>query len=82
MKQQAFAWFWSPDIAKVQIMPPVALFCDIELCCNIFNNFRSILHCHAKVQKPRSPIVIVVPLQAIKYSLFMHLGPGITKVLG
>ena len=81
IQQQAFAWFWIPHIAKVQAMPDVAFFCDIEVCYNIFNNFHSILHCNGKVQKPRSPTVIVVPLRAIKYSSFRHSSASITKLL-
>ena len=38
MQRGAFAWFSIPHSAKVQLMPPVALFCDIVVCCKIFNN--------------------------------------------
>ena len=39
MQKQTFAWFWIPHIAKVQMMSPLALFCDIEVCYNILKIF-------------------------------------------
>ena len=81
MQKQAFAWFWIPHIAKVQMMSPLAFFCDIEVCYNILKIFRTIVHCNVKVQKARSHPVIVVPLRAIKYSSFRHSGATIRKPL-
>ena len=81
MQKQGFAWFWIPHIAKVQMMSPLALFCDIEVCYNILKIFRTIVHCNIKVQKARSRPVVVVPLRAIKYSSFTHSSARITKLL-
>ena len=49
MQKQAFAWFWIPHIAKVQMMSRVAFFCNIEVCYNILKNFCSIVHWNVKV---------------------------------
>ena len=52
MQKLAIACILIPHISKVQMMRPVALICIIEVCYNIFKNFRSIVHCNAKVEKP------------------------------
>ena len=81
MQKQAFAWFWILHIAKVRVMSPLALFYDIEVCYNILKIFRSVVHCNVKLQKPRSPPVIIVPLRAIKYSSFrLGLGTGFSGI--
>ena len=51
MQKQAFAWFCILHIAKVQMMSPLALFCDIEVCHNVLKIFRTIVHCNVKVQR-------------------------------
>ena len=43
MQKQAFAWFWIPHIAKLQMMSPLGLFCDIQVCYNILKIFS--FHC-------------------------------------